>query len=198
MGGLEYKFNTDIEAIKVNPLLGDNSATLMAITVGVIALLTIAALIVFMRGFGIISAISIVAFLFTLTAMLVAVPGIVLSTPGVLGMIVALVFTAVGVFATGKRIGEAYAKGKTIKSAVKAGFNGVFKSLLNALVVLAAVSLSVFFLTTGTLQCFGIVLGIGSAVSFLATVLLSRLLTSCFIPLCNNPEGFFNLKREDE
>lgn len=197
LGGLEYKFNTDIEAIKVNPLLGKNTATLMAVTVGAIAILVIAALIVLLKGFGVVSAISIVAFLFTFVAMLVAVPGIVLSTPGVLGMIVALIFTVVSMFATAKRVKEEFAKGKTIKSAVKAGYNGVFKSILNAFVLLVITAISLLVFTTGTIQCFGITLGIGAGVSFLATALFSRLLTSCFIPLFSDPEGFFNLKRED-
>ena len=197
LGGLEYKFNQDIEAINVNPLLGKNSATLMAVTVGVIAILTIAGLIVLLKGFGVVSAISIVAFLFTFVAMLVAVPGIVLSVPGVLGMIVALIFTVVSMFATAKRVKEEYAKGKTIKSAIKAGYNGVFKSILNALVILVITSISILVFTTGTIQCFGITLGIGAGVSFLATALFSRLLTSCFVPLFSNPEGFFNLERED-
>ena len=200
MGGLEYKFNefdSDFFPVNVTPLLGKNTAVLTAIVIGAAALLAIAGIIVVLRGYGIVSAISVIAFLFTLTAMLVAVPGLVLSMPGVFGILASLVFTVASLFATGKRINEEYSKGKTVKSAVKAGYNGVFKTILNALVVIVIASLSIFLFTSGTIQCFGITLGIGSAVSFIATALLSRLLTSCFIPLCKNPEGFFNLKRED-
>lgn len=199
MGGMEYKFNevNDDSYAKTTPLLGENSATLIAVSVGAIALIAVAVMIILLRGYGVVSAISLVAFLFSLVGLLVAVPGIVLSIPGVVGILVAFLFTVVGLFITGKRFSEEFAKGKTVKSAAKTAYNGTFRGMLNALVVMVVFALAIFIFTTGTVQCFGITLGIGAALSFASTVLLSRLLTSCLIPICKNPESFFNLKRED-
>ena len=199
MGGLEYKFDASkIEAAKITPLLGENTGTYIVIAIAVIVLLAVAFFIGLGRGYGIVNAISLVSFIFVTTSMLVAIPGIVVSIPGVIGIVASLIMTIASLTVTGRYITEEYAKGKTVKSAIKTGYNLAFRPILNANVITLACALLIFALGSGAMVSFGITLAIGSAISFMATVLLSRLLTSCFVPLCKNPEGFYNLKRTEE
>jgi len=199
MGGLTYKFNTnEIEAVKVDALFGKNTETLLAISVGAIALAIIVSLFVACKGFGVVSMLSILAFLFTFTAMLVAVPGIVLSIPGVIGMILTLIVTGANLFLILKRVATEYAKGKTVKSAIKTAFNGSFRSVLNSCVVIGITALAFIIFAGGTTFTLGVTLGIGAIISFIATTLLARLLANCMVNFTENPEVVFNLKRTEE
>ena len=199
LGGLSYKFNVnDIEAVKINPLLGKNTATLIVVIVGLIALAIIVATFVICKGLGVVAMISVLAFIFTVIAMLVAVPGIVLSVAGVIGILATLLLTGINLFATVKRVGFEYASGKTVRSAVKTAFNSMFRSVLNACVVAGIIAIALLIFTTGTMYTLGATLGIGTVVSFVATTLLARLIANCMVSFTENPEVVFALKRTEE
>ena len=199
MGGLNYKFNVDeVEAVEVQALLGEKTEMLLAIIVGAITLAIIVTLFVLFKGFGVVSMITLLGFIFTYVAMLVAVPGIVLSIPGVIGMVLTLIVTGVNVFATIKSVKEEFAKGKTIKSAIKTAFNSSFKTVVNVCVIIVIVALSLIIFTTGTATTLGATLGIGAVISFIATTLLSRLIANCMVSFIDKPEVVFDLKRTEE
>ncbi len=196
-GGLAYEYEIDSSS-EITPLFGENTATYVAIAIGAFFVLVLAGIIALLRGYGIISALSLIAFGLIEMGMLVAVPGIILSFPGVIGIILATVLAVDGMVVTAKRIQEEYKKGKTVKASVKTGFNRAFRPVLNSCVIVEIFALLLFAFTSGMVQCFAITLAIGTVVAFIASVLLTRMFAELILPLVNNKESFLNLKREDK
>ena len=195
-GGLAYKYDIS-DAQTITPLFGENTSTYLFIAVVVFALVSIAAFLVLFKGYGVIAALSFVLFFLIEIAMLVAVPGIVLSVPGVLGIVFAAVICIDGLILTIARIKEEFASGKTVKAAIRNGNKRAFRPILNTNVIALVVALLTFAFTGGSLNCFAITLGIGVVVSFISTVLFTRMFISLILPVCRNSEKFFNLKREE-
>ena len=195
-GGLAYKYDlSDPEVI--TPLFGTNTATYLFISVAVFAVLAMLVFILLFKGYGIIAALSFILFFLIEIAMLVAVPGIVLSVPGVIGIIFAAVICIDGLAMTISRIREEFAGGKTVKAAVKAGDRRAFRPILNVHVISGVVAILLFAFTGGALQCFAITFGIGVVVSFIADAVFTRMFLSLILPLTKNPERFFTLKRAE-
>ena len=195
-GGLAYKYDVS-DAQDITPVFGSNTSMLLLITVAAFAILTIAAFLVLFKGYGVVAALSFTLFFLIEIAMLVAVPGIILSVPGVIGIVFASIICIDGLVITVARIKEEFAGGKTVRAAVRNGTNRAFRPILNTNVIALAVALLLFAFTGGTLNCFAITLGIGVVVSFISTVLFTRMFINLILPVCGNSEKFFNLKRSE-
>lgn len=195
-GGLEYKYDIQ-DSFVADPLYGENTALYLGLAVGIAFVVAIAALIAIFRMYGIVGALSLIAFGLTELAMMVAIPGIKLSIAGVIGAIIATAICVEGIVSTAKKITEEAKNGKTVKASIKAGFKRSFISTLSVSVVAGVVGLMVFAFTSGAIQCFGITLGVGAVVSFLVNVLITRMYTALFLPLMKNKESFLNVKTED-
>ncbi len=194
-GGLPYIY--DVTYAEVTPSLGENAVMVSAVAICVTVLFIMAALIAFYRGFGLAGALSAFAFILVEVAMLVAVPGIKLSMSGVIGIIASTILTGFGLILTSKKITAEYATGKTVKAAVKFGYKKAFRPVLLSNLLAGIAGLLIFILAGGAAINFGITLGIGAVISFIATTLLSRLYISIFMPLVKNPEKFFNMNKEE-
>lgn len=196
-GGLAYEYEIDSSS-EITSIFGEKTALYVGVAVGAFFVTVIACLIIIFRGYGIISALSLIAFGLIEMGMLVAVPGIILSFPGVIGIVLATILAVDGVVVTAKRITEEYKKGKTVKASVKTGFGRAFRPVLNSCVIVEIFALLLFAFTSGTVQCFAITLAIGTVVAFISSVLLLRMFTELILPLSNDKESFLNLKREEK
>ncbi len=195
-GGLDYQYEIK-SAETIDAVFGDNTALYSVITVSAVALIVIIAFAIMFKGFGLVSAYSLLAFLLGEVGLLVGIPNIKLSMAGVAGIIVATILATDGLILTFNRIKEEFSSGKTVKAAVNAGYRRAFRPILNAHVVSLIVSLLLFALLGNAVRGFAITLSIGTIISFIATALISRLMTIVFIPLIKKPEVFFNFKREE-
>lgn len=195
-GGLDYRYEVS-DAVDAEPLYGQNAALYAGLSLGVLFLIIIAAMLVIFGGYGVISALSVLFFALLETVMLIAVPDIKLSLAGFIGIGFATVLAADGLIITIKRVREEFALGKTVKAAIKAGYKRSFIPVLGTNLTVALVSLILFAFTGGAFNCFAITLGIGAVISFIASVLISRMFVALILPLCKDKEKFLNLKRED-
>ena len=130
--------------------------------------------------------------------MLIAVPNIRLAIGGVIGLAIALVLCADGMFVLSKRISEEFANGKTVKASIKTGFKRSLAPVLFVCGTAIVISLLMFAFGFGSIRNFGIVLGIGSAIAIVINLLFLRLMVALFLPLLKKPEAFLNLKRDEE
>jgi len=196
-GGLDYKYELD-NSQEITAPLGVNALLAMEIATGAVILFAIVVIFVFFKGYGFIGLISMLTFMAAILGMMLAVPGIVVSSYGVIGMILTALLTANGLLITASRIKKEFANGKTHRSAIKAGYNGSFYAVLGSCVVCAIIGLVGFFLLGGAIQSFAITLGIGSVIAFICSALLSRLFSMIFMPLIKEPEKFYGIKKEIE
>ena len=196
-GGLAYKYDIS-NGVTAQSILGDDVALLAGLSVAILLAVIIAALIVIFGGFGIGSALTVLAFALIELCMFIAVPGVKVSISGIVGAGLATLLCADGVVITAKRIREEFANGKTVKASIKTGYRRSLFAVLSTSVIVGIVALSLFAFTTGAIQSFAITLGIGAVVSFIANVLLSRMFTALLLPLAKNKEKFLKLSREGE
>lgn len=196
-GGLAYKFNGADKPMEITAPIGKTGAMMAGITV--FALLVCSAIVFFVKykGYGVVATLSLLTFILVETAMMIAVPGIVFSIGGIIGGILASILCADGLTMIVKRISEEGSNGKTVKSAIKTGYKRALFPVLNTSVVSGIVALLLFAFTKGVIKTFAIAFGIGAVVSFLTTVLVSRMFTELILPLVKNKEKFLNIKREE-
>lgn len=195
-GGLVFKYDVS-DGVSINSVY--TNAGLTAI-VSVLAILVIATVVftVLNRGYGLVAFITMLAFILVETLMMILVPGIKMSFFGVIGIVIAELITFDSLFIIASRIKEESDNGKTVKASIKTAYRRSLFTILAIDVIAAVTGLLIFAITGGGFSALGITLGIGSVISFLATVLLSRLVVNSFIPLNKSPEKFFNLKGTEE
>ena len=195
-GGLAYKYEIE-NGGEITPLFGENTELKLIICFAVLYLALIIGFIVAFKGYGLIATLTLLTFMVAQLGLMVAVPGIVLSMAGVIGLLLSTILVADGLILTIKRIKEEFALGKTAKASVRVGFKRALIPNINIGVISVVVSLALFAITSGALQNFGAVMAISSGVAFLCNVLISRMFTSLIMPIVNKKEAFLNLKREE-
>lgn len=190
-GGLEYEYEISEAYVVENSVDG----IFWGVTIAIIVSLLI--MIVLYRGFGLLSAISVYAFILVELVMMILVPGIILSAGGIFGILTATLMTTVMLVDVMERVKKEYAMGKTVKAAVKAGYNKSLAFQLEACGAVGVFALAIFALCAGYVKNFAITLGIGAAVCALAVTCFSRLVVSVMLPLLKNKsEGFLKLTRD--
>ncbi len=193
-GGLEYKYTVSAGET-IGAIFGDNTALISVIAIVSMIVVAMALFFVKFKGYGFIASLSLLFFILVETAMMIAVPGIVMSLTGVLGIILATVVCVDGLIMVVKRIAEEYAVGKTVKASVKTGFKRSLFPTINTNVLALIVGLLLFAFTSGYIRTFAITFSIGIGVSFITTVLIARLFTVLLSSMVNDPEKFLSLER---
>lgn len=197
-GGLAYRYKVTDEGT-VSALFGENTITYSFIAVALVLVVAIIGLSVLYKGFGLISFLTLLSFILAEIGMMVAVPGIIISIGGIIGIILSTILATDGLMIIIKRVNEEFANGKTVKASVKTGFKRAFKPILNNSVICGIVSILLFALTGGTIQCFAITFGIGVVISFLTSILICPMFTNLILPLVGDKgDKFLNLKRAGE
>ena len=194
-GGLDYKYTRSTVSV-ASAYLGSSTATVITIVMGVALVIAMVALILINKGFGIASALSLLAFAILQTIMMIAVPGIKFSIGGIIGFALATVLAIDGMVVTSKRINEELASGKTVKSALRTGFNRALMPNLGAGIVSIFISLLLFAFTKAEVQVFGIVFGIGSALALITSLVFVRMFNALLLPLVNDKEKFLKTNKE--
>lgn len=197
-GGLKYEYEISDQMTATSPL-GDNASEMIFWAIAAAVLVVFIALILIYGGFGLVAAITTFAFILFEILMMILVPGITLNFGGVIGIIASIVLTVDGMLVIMSKVRAEYANGKTVKASVKSAYRRSIFAILDVNLVLAALSLLMFFICSGSVKCFAITFGIGTVLSALATMFFSQLLVNIFLPLFKDKsEGFLKLKREAE
>lgn len=195
-GGLDYKFDSP-EYVGVTSVAYSDGALIYCYIAILVAVLF--ALILMCRGgFGLIAVLSTLLYVCVYAFLLIAIPGIRVSVGGFVGVAFAFALLCDGFVIIMKRIYEEYGKGKTVKASVGTGFKRSFMPIVNSSVCSVIVALLLYLFTKGAVRSFAITFGIGAALSFVTTVLFTRMFSSLILPLAKNKERFLNLKREGE
>lgn len=196
-GGLAYQYEIS-DPVSVSSPYGKNLDTMSAIVIGTLVVVLMVALIVLYRGLGIIGSLSLLLFILIETLMLIAIPGIVLSIGGVIGIAFATVLTAIGIAYTLNTIKTEYANSeRTVLAAIKKGFKDTLIPIINAGVVAGIIAILLFAFVNGTLRCFAITFGVGVVVGLIATLLFARMYTALILPIVANKEKFLKLERAE-
>ncbi len=132
--------------------------------------LTILFLLVFYRVLGVVATIALLTYAVFLFALVKLIP-ITLTLPGIAGLVLTLAVAADANIVMYERIKEEVRTGRSIPSAISAGYSKALKTIIDANVVTIGVAFILFTLATAGVKGFAFTLGVGTLVSLFTAVL---------------------------
>ena len=167
-GALPVKFEI-LSKTQVSATLGKDALS-QGLKAGAIGLLVVMIyLILFYRFLGLIADIGLIIFSLFFYALIVGIP-IVMTLPGIAGMILTIGVAADANIIIFERIREEFRAGRTMKAAIKAGYSKGLRTIVDANVVTLITAFVLFVIGTGTVRGFALLLGIGTVLSMITAV----------------------------
>ncbi len=197
LAGLKFIFDVS-DGVSVSSPYGDNTDIACIIAISALLLVSAIILIAMFKGYGAVSVLSIVLFMLAYLWLLVAVPGVVISVGGIIGMALAIILTVDGLVITGKRITEEFSNNKTIKASFNTGFKRALMPVITTTVCSAVVAVLLLIFGKGILVSMAITLGIGTVLSIITTLGFARMFSALILPLAKNNQKFLRAIKEEE
>ncbi|HHV06726.1 MAG TPA: protein translocase subunit SecD [Firmicutes bacterium] len=171
-GALPVKVDV-IENRTVGPTLGQDSIekSKRAFLIGVVAVLAFMA---FYYGvFGLVADFSLAVYVFLVLSALAALHA-TLTLPGIAGFILSIGMAVDANVIIFERIKEERRNGKTVRSAVEAGFTRAMTTVIDSNVTTLIAAAVLYYLGTGPIRGFAVTLGVGIIASLLSAVLVTK------------------------
>jgi protein-export membrane protein SecD len=164
---------TQIMKTQVSATLGKDSlaAGLMAVAIGF--LIVFIYLVVYYRFLGVIADIALIIYAVLLWGLFNAIP-VTLTLPGIAGMILTIGVAADANVVIFERIKEEVRRGKTVRTAVSAGYGRGFRTIVDANVLTLLTAVVLFEFATAQPKGFAFTLILGVLVSMFTAVLATR------------------------
>jgi len=164
-----------ISQTQVSATLG-TQALHEGIKAGIIGVaLTILFLLLYYRFLGFIAAIALVAYGIIFFALIDLIP-ITLTLPGIAGLVLTIGVAADSNIVIFERIKEEVRAGRSMSSAIAAGYKRGISTIIDANVVTLLTAFILFVLATAGVKGFAFVLGVGTIVSLLTAVVFTQAL----------------------
>ncbi len=179
----------------VGPSLGDQAleTSLVAGAIGIILVMVL--MIILYRIPGIVSSIALLAYTAIIALVLVGFQ-VNLSLPGIAGIILTIGMAVDANVVIYERVKEELSLGKSIRAAVKSGFDRALVAVIDSNVTTLIASVVLIWKGTGTVKGFGITLCIGVIVSMFTAVFLSKFLLNAFVEMNIGNPWLFGAKKE--
>lgn len=164
-----------MEIRNIGPTLGQDSIdrSFRAGVIGVILVLVYMAL--YYKLPGLVADLALLIYIVIVMGTLSAINA-VLTLPGIAGIILSVGMAVDANVLIFERIKEEVASGKRIRSAIEAGFNRAFATILDSNITTLITAAVLFFVGTGGVRGFAVTLGVGILASMFTAVLVTRVL----------------------
>jgi len=162
-----------VEERTVGPTLGSDSirAGIRAIYIGAIVVFIF--MIFYYHLSGIIADIAVIINIILILAVL-SLFNATLTLPGIAGLVLVVGTSVDANVLIFERIREELAAGKTLKTAISAGFSNAFRTILDANLTTLLMAVILYFFGTGPIKGFGITLSIGILANFFTAIVFTR------------------------
>ncbi|MBR2614576.1 MAG: hypothetical protein IKC71_03140 [Clostridia bacterium] len=195
-GGIPYEYEIEKGEV-ISPLMGENAGLISLLILAGLVLIAIILFAVKYKGFALSSLISVLAFMLIELIILVLIPALKISFASILGFIVATIFVLSGLFTQAQKTLAEFDSGKTFKAALKSAYKKGGLLFVDVSVILAILSLAVFFIANGAIRSFAITFGVGTVVALFVVAVFSKWIIKLFYHSVSKKEAFFKLNRED-
>ncbi len=173
-GSLPFSLE-QVEVRTVSATLGDEALS-NALFAGIIGLILVMLfMILIYRLMGFMSSIALMAYL-GIVLIILANFHVNLTLPGIAGIILSIGMAVDANVVIFERIKEELRLGKTVRSAVDAGFNRALSAVIDSNITTIISAAILWWLGTGTIKGFGITLFIGIVVSMLSAIFVTKFL----------------------
>lgn len=193
-GALPFSMQTTNHST-ISPSLGSGALNIM-IKAGVIAFLFICLFMIFhYKLSGVITCIALI-FQTACQLLLLSIPQFTLTLPGIAGLILSLGMAVDANIIISERIGEELNKGKSIRSAIKEGYQNAFSSVFDGNMTTGIVAIILMIFGSGTMLSFGYSLLTGVVLNFVVVAITKKLLNSVLGFRKLYDEKYFRIKKE--
>lgn len=173
-GRIPFNLN-QVEVRTVSATLGEDALS-KAVTAGIIGIaLVMLYMLLCYRLMGFLADIALAGYL-GIVLLILANFHINLTLPGIAGIILSVGMAVDANVVIFERVKEELRLGKTVRSAVDAGFNRALSAVIDSNVTTIISAVILWVLGTGTIKGFGITLFIGIVVSMLSAIFISKFL----------------------
>jgi len=176
-GVLENPLKAPLKVIysnDIDPKLGKDSIR-SGINAAIYGIIAVAVFMIFYYMFaGFIANIALIANVIILIGIMCAV-GTTFTLPGIAGIVLTVGMAVDANVLIYERIREEFAKGKSIKGAIAAGYDRAFGTIFDSHITSLIASIILIMLGTGPIKGFGVALTIGIAVSLFTALVVTRL-----------------------
>lgn len=180
----------------ISPSLGSNALQVMMIA-GVLAFVLVCLfMVLYYRLPGLVACFTLLLQMI-LQLLAISIPQYTLTLPGIAGVILSLGMAVDANIIISERISEELLYGKSIRSAVKAGYHCAFTSLLDGNVTTAIVAVILMYFGSGSMLSFGYTLLIGMIANLFVGVTVSKYMLLSFLEFQRfYEEKYFRRKRK--
>ncbi len=175
----------------VSATLGDDalSTSVLAACVGIALIMVL--LIARYRLNGVVASWALVVYIIILFLLIAVIPGIQLTLPGIAGIVLGIGMAVDANVIIFERFNEEVRAGRSLKAAVRVGFKNAWSAILDANVTTIIAAAVLFVYGTGSIQGFGITLGLSVLVSMFTAVAVSRFLMKNLVAVRDWPVAAF-------
>lgn len=201
-GSLRVQFKIS-ESKPISASMGENvlGKAMMAAGIGLLIIFVI--MILMYRGMGGAASIALMIYVLLYVGILAIFPGVQLTFPGIAGIILSIGMAVDANVVIFERIKDEYASNdmKTIESAVKGGYKRAVVTVLDSNVTTLMAAAVLWIFCSGAIKGFAITLFLGTAISLLTSIFVTRWIMYLFKPFGGEAEGvakLYNLRRGND
>ncbi len=163
-----------VEERTVGPSLGQENIRIGILAVQFALLLTMIAMALYYRTFGLIADAALIMNLVILFAVMSLIPGATLTLPGIAGIVLTVGMAVDANVLIFERIREELRNGSSPHASIHAGYEKAFSTIVDAQLTTLLVALILFALGTGPVKGFAVTLSIGLITSMFTAILGTR------------------------
>ncbi|MBE6623155.1 MAG: protein translocase subunit SecD [Ruminococcaceae bacterium] len=146
---------------------------------------------------GLVASLALIAYI-AITAICIVLFKVNLSLPGIAGIFLTIGMAVDANVVIFERIKEELNFGKSLKAAVKSGFNRAFTAVIDSNITTLIAAVVLWIYGTGAIQGFAITLFLGVVISLFTALLLTKSLLNAFVGLGVRNIKLFGAKSADE
>lgn len=189
----------DGEVVSVSPTFGDGAVLAAIIAVAVCVGVAFIVLAVMYRGLGLAAIISVAVDALVLIWFCAVLPWVQLTIAGIAGLVLSVFFAADANIVILERIRGEYRNSlKPIPSAVKAGFKHSLGAVIDSCVAVLVFAIMLWAIGSAASVGLAVTLLVGIILAAVSSLLLTRVIINCFLPVNSTSEKFYGLKRAEE
>ncbi len=165
----------------VSATLGDDalSSSVLAAMIGMAVIMVL--MIVRYRMNGIVASWALTVYIILLFLLMAVIPGIQLTLPGLAGIVLGIGMAVDANVIIFERFNEEVRAGRSLKAAVRTGFRNASSAVLDGNITTLIAALVLFICGTGSIQGFGIALGLSVLASMFTAITVTRFLLRNFV-----------------
>ncbi len=187
------------ETRNISPTLGENAiqVALIAAIIGVLLIFLFMAVVY--RGFGLAADIALAVYIVLLLWFCSVLPWVQLTLPGIAGILLSIGMAVDANIIIFERIKNEYKNSKKpIPTSIKAGFKRSAAAIIDGNVTTLIGAVVLWIVGSASIVGFAVTLFIGILLSMFTSLVVTRLIIKCMVPLNSTSEKFYGLKRKVE